>query len=101
MNREQEIYPNQQTECILHPELNGCLFPQQPDSVLTVRWASRWEVFRRLKALDIKCQCSTNEPLLVHLDSPTTVAQIWSVIRQFNSERHELINWLDSCWRVK
>ena len=74
---------------------------QQTSCILTVKWTYRWDVFRRLKALGIECQCSTNEPLLVHLDSPTTAIQIWSVVRQCSASRHQLIDWLDSCWQVK
>lgn len=74
---------------------------KQPSRVLSVKWAYRWEVFRRLKALGIDCQCSTNEPLLVDLYSPTTLVQIWSVIRQSSAEREQLIDWLDNCWCVK
>lgn len=73
----------------------------QPNRVLAVKWSSRWDVFRRLQALGIKCQCSTNEPLLVDINSPTTAIQIWSVIRQCSGTRRELIDWLDDCWQVK
>jgi hypothetical protein len=73
---------------------------QQPNSILTVKWAYKWEVFRRLKALEIPCQCSTNEPLLVQLDSPQAAVQFWSVVRQVNSSRHELISCLDRCWQI-
>lgn len=68
---------------------------------ITVKWAYRWEVFRRLQALEIDCQCSTNEPLLVNLDSPTTLIQVWSVMRQFTAERHQLIDWLNGCWKIE
>ena len=74
---------------------------QQPNRVLTVKWACRWDIFRRLKALEIDCQCSTNEPLLVNLHSPTTLVQIWSVIRQTSADRQQLIDWLDNCWDVQ
>ena len=74
---------------------------QQPNRVLTVKWAYRWDIFRRLQALEIDCQCSTNEPLLVNLDSPTTLVQIWSVVRQSTANRQQLIDWLDNCWYVQ
>ena len=72
-----------------------------PSRILNVNWSMRWEVFRRLKALGIECQCSTNEPLLVYLHSPTTVIQIWSVLRQTGVSRLELIDWLENCWETK
>ncbi|MEM8718532.1 MAG: Asr1405/Asl0597 family protein [Cyanobacteria bacterium P01_G01_bin.39] len=68
--------------------------------VLAVELAYRWDVYRRLQDLEIDCQCSTNKPLLVDLHSPTTVAQVWSVIRQSSAERHQLIDWLNNCWCV-
>lgn len=73
----------------------------QPSLILEVKWAYRWDVFRRLKALGIDCQCATNQPLLVHLESPTTAIQVWSVVRQFSTLRHELVDWLDNCWHVE
>lgn len=82
-------------------ENSNCSAEQQPSRILPVKWAYRWDVFRRLKALEIDCQCSTNEPLLVDLYSPTTLVQIWSVIRQSSAERQQLIDWLDNCWYVK
>ena len=74
---------------------------QQPNRVLTVKWAYRWDIFRRLQALEIDCQCSTNEPLLVNLHTPTTLVQIWSVVRQSTADRQQLIDWLDNCWYVQ
>ena len=84
-----------------HPEQDQLLANnQQPSRVLPVKWAYRWEVYRRLKALEIDCHCSTNEPLLVDLYSPTTLVQIWSVIRQSSAERQQLIDWLNNCWCI-
>ncbi|MEL6439955.1 MAG: Asr1405/Asl0597 family protein [Cyanobacteria bacterium J06621_8] len=72
----------------------------QPSPVISVKWAYRWEVYRRLKNLGIDCRCATNEPLLVDLYSPTTLIQIWSVIRQSNAERQQLVDWLNNCWYI-
>lgn len=74
---------------------------QQVKKVIDVKWAYRWEVFRRLKELEIDCQCSTNEPLLVNLDSPITLVQIWSVMRQLSAKQPQLVDWLNECWNVK
>ena len=80
-----------------------CNFPtNQPfEREIEVKWAYRWEVYRRLKSLGIDCKCSTNEPLMVNLDSPMTSIQIWSVVKQSNIEREQLIDWLDNCWNLK
>jgi hypothetical protein len=74
---------------------------QQTRREISVKWAYRWEVFRRLQALEIDCQCSTNEPLLVNLDSPTTLAQVWSVMRQSTAQRYQLVDWLNDCWNLE
>jgi hypothetical protein len=74
---------------------------QETKKAINVQWAYRWEVFRRLQALEIDCQCATNEPLLVNLDSPATLAQVWSVMRQSTAPRHQLIDWLNECWKLK
>lgn len=81
-------------------EQQNCNSVQQKREI-GVKWASRWEVYRRLKSLGIDCQCATNEPLLVNLDSPITLIQIWSVVRQSNVERVQLVDWLDNCWKLK
>lgn len=73
---------------------------EQTKKAIAVKWAYRWEIFRRLQALDIDCQCATNEPLLVNLNSPTTLTQVWSVIRQSTAQRHQLVDWLNDCWDI-
>lgn len=73
----------------------------QISRVIEVKWAYRWEVYRRLKALEIDCQCATNEPLLVDLHSPTVLVQIWSVLRQAHLVRDRELNWLNNCWSVE
>ena len=61
----------------------------------------RWEVFHRLQDLEISCQCSAYKPLLVQIDSPQTAVQLWSVVKQVNSSRCELIDWLNRCWQIE
>jgi hypothetical protein len=84
-----------------HAENSHVSAHQETKRAINVKWAYRWEVFRRLQALEIDCQCATNEPLLVNLDSPTTLAQVWSVMRQSTASRHQLIDWLNDCWKLK
>ena len=90
-NRERSKYKDSQTES----------FELVPNRVVEVRWSCRWDAFRRLQTLGIKCQCSTNEPLLIYLHSPTTVIQIWSVLRQCGASRSNLVDWLESCWEMQ
>lgn len=60
--------------------------------------ADRWFIHRRLQQLEISCQCSSNQPLVVEINSPVAVAQLWSVLRQLTGSRQELIAWLETCW---
>ncbi len=93
-DRHQQENQDQKNNQAIDPEC-------PPHRILAVKWSYRWDVFRRLQALGIKCQCSTNEPLLVDLHSPTTIVQIWSVLRQFNASRDDSLDWLDRCWQLK
>jgi len=101
MDREEKVYPstNIPDNKNLCAENDGS--EVQTLSILSVKWAYRWSVFRRLKELSIDCQCSTNEPLLVHLDSLTTLIQVRSVLSQFSASRQDLIDQLDRSWQAK
>ena len=68
---------------------------------VTIKGSERWQVYYRLKALDIECFCRMNEPLQVAPDSPQQVIQLWSIVKQVTSDRHELVDWLNQCWRIK
>ena len=101
MDREKKAYPTTKFPNIqdLGTEENGSKI--QKPSILSVKWAYRWSVFRRLQELNIDCKCSTNEPLLVDLDSLTTLMQVRSVLSQFSASRQDLVSRLDNCWQVK
>jgi hypothetical protein len=66
--------------------------------VLGVSWTDRWQVYQRLRELDIPCNCEANQPLEVEIPNPTIAMQIWSVTRQFTASRQELIATLEGCW---
>ncbi|MGD1864887.1 MAG: Asr1405/Asl0597 family protein [Phormidesmis sp.] len=66
----------------------------------TVTCEDRWQVYHRLKALDIDCQCGGFQPLEVTITTPTEAIQLWSVVRQVSQPRACLINMLNSCWRA-
>ena len=68
---------------------------------VTVEWSERWQVYHRLKALEIECSCRMNEPLQVAPNSPQQAIQLWSIVKQVASDRHELVDWLYQCWRIK
>ncbi len=69
--------------------------------IVTVEWSGRWQVYSRLKALEIECSCRMNEPLQVVPNSPQEAIQIWSIVKQVTGNRQELVDWLNQCWRIK
>ncbi|MDJ0725881.1 MAG: hypothetical protein QNJ38_12285 [Prochloraceae cyanobacterium] len=68
--------------------------------IVKINRADRWLVYQRLQQLGIACQCFTNKPLRVELSSTKDAIQLWSVVKQVDSSRTELIGWLDSCWQI-
>lgn len=69
--------------------------------IIDISWSERWQVYHRLKALEIECSCHTDKPLQAYLDNPKTAIQIWSVVKQCTANRQELIDWLNQCWDIK
>ena len=69
--------------------------------IVTIEWAERWQVYHRLKDLEIECSCSINQPLQVAPNSPQEAIQLWSIVKQVRSNRQELVDWLYKCWRIK
>ena len=69
--------------------------------VIKVEWSTRWQIYYRLKALEIECFCRSNQPLQVYPTNPQTAIQLWSVVKQCTAERQELIDWLNQCWQIK
>ncbi len=68
---------------------------------ITVQGSDRCQMYHRLQTLDISCQCKTNQPLQVKLDSILTTIQIWSVAKQYTASRQELVDWLEGCWLLE
>lgn len=58
----------------------------------------RWNVFARLRHLSIICCCHSGQPLRVKAETPTAVAQVWSVVQQVTSSRETLVDHLERCW---
>lgn len=71
------------------------------DSLTTLHIDSveRWNVFHRLQALSIPCQCACGQPLQVKITTATTAIQVWSVVQQFTSPRACSIDHLNRCWK--
>ncbi len=75
--------------------------PSKLTPIVNVNCGDRWTVYHRLQELHIWCECSANQPLQVHLTSPLTVIQIWSVLKHTRASRPELVHWLNRCWHAK
>ncbi|MFQ3678924.1 MAG: Asr1405/Asl0597 family protein [Pseudanabaenaceae cyanobacterium] len=56
-------------------------------------------VWKRLQELDISCTYRLEQPLLVAVDSPWTVWQVWHVVRM-QGEPAPLRDWLERCYRA-
>ena len=69
--------------------------------LVEVNWADRWQVYQRLKELDIRCSCTVNQPLKVEIGSPIAAVQLWSVIRQLTASRQDQIWILENCWQSR
>jgi len=61
----------------------------------------RWDIYHRLRQLDIPCICATNKPLKVQLDHPNAIAQLCSVVKRSTASRSQLIDLLNDCWKIK
>lgn len=68
---------------------------------ISIRNTERWSIYRRLRELEIPCQCATNRPLSVELNCPYAIAQLCSVVKQSTASRSKLIDWLEECWQMK
>ncbi|MEL7054269.1 MAG: Asr1405/Asl0597 family protein [Cyanobacteria bacterium J06634_6] len=69
-------------------------------SDITVSCEDRWQVFHRLQALDIDCQCGGFKPLKVSLKTPTEALQLWSIVRRVSAPRQVLIDSIQQSWQA-
>lgn len=75
--------------------------PQLPSSQhsFTVLCEDRWQVYHRLKELDIKAQCLGYHPLKVSIQTATEALQLWSIAKRVSSPRAELAANLEERFR--
>jgi hypothetical protein len=73
----------------------------QPEATIHLDRVTRWEVYHRLTALEIPCQCRVNQPLQVRAETPTAIVQMWSVIQACTAPQVELVNHLNRCWQQR
>jgi hypothetical protein len=69
--------------------------------VVAVCRGDRWQVCRRLQALEIPCCCNANGGLEVEINSPLAAIQLWCVIKQLTAPRSELVGQLNRCLSLK
>ena len=66
----------------------------------TIDCEDRWQVYHRLRELDIDCACQGVKPLKVMLQTPSEVLQLWSIVRRVSAPRNTLVADLKRNWRV-
>lgn len=69
--------------------------------VIDINWADKWQVYQRLRELDIPCGCEVNQPLRVEIATPISALQLWSVMRQITASRQDKIRSLEHCWCLR
>ena len=72
----------------------------QPAEQVQITCDDRWQVYYRLRSLDIKCQCSGFEPLQVCIATPTEALQLWSILSSISQSRLMLADRLQRCWQL-
>ena len=71
----------------------------QADEMVEIQCEDRWQVYHRLRELEISCWCNCHQPLKVQVTSAVTAIQIWSVVKQVTMPRQVLVHWLENCWQ--
>ena len=69
------------------------------DHLLQVPLSDRWQIYHRLQELKIKSWCLANGTLRVRVNNCLTAILVRSTMLQFTASRHELVDWLERCWR--
>lgn len=72
----------------------------EPSVMVEVSWADRWQVYQRLQELAIPCSCAIDKPLQIQITDAMAAVQLWSVLRQLNTSRQDMVRWLENCWHT-
>lgn len=70
----------------------------QLSDVLEVDRINRWNIYHRLRQLDISCHCRIGQPLVVQVNNADVAVQLWSVVQQFMAPREVTLDHLARCW---
>ncbi len=65
---------------------------------LLIPRGDRWQIYRRLRELEIPCACPEDGGFEVEVNNPVAAVQVWSVIQHHTAARQQLVQWLESCW---
>ncbi|MEM6451045.1 MAG: Asr1405/Asl0597 family protein [Cyanobacteria bacterium P01_D01_bin.105] len=74
--------------------------PTSSQHSFTVICEDRWQVYYRLKELNIAAQCQGFRPLQASIQTATEAVQLWSIVRRISTPRTELAATLDKSWRA-
>jgi hypothetical protein len=68
--------------------------------IFSISRCDRWQARERLQTLSIPCHCTADGHLAVEINSPLAIIQLKSVIQQLTASRSELVDWLETCWKI-
>lgn len=74
-----------------------------PNNQLTVEIEldriARWDIYFHLRELSIPCECKSNRPLRVQVDTASAAIHLWSLVRVFTASKQECTQHLERCWQ--
>jgi hypothetical protein len=68
---------------------------------IEIKGGHRWQIYHRLCELGIACTCNAYEPLIVKVETPIALVQLWSVAKHITTPRQTQIAWLETCWNCR
>ncbi|MEO1069103.1 MAG: Asr1405/Asl0597 family protein [Cyanobacteria bacterium J06638_6] len=71
------------------------------NTVFELDRADRWTVYRRLKDLNVVCECKCDRPLRAAIHTPTEALQVWSVLQAITRPKCLLADHLERCWQQR
>ncbi|RMF68492.1 MAG: hypothetical protein D6742_04950 [Cyanobacteria bacterium J069] len=68
---------------------------------IAISRGDRWQVYHRLRELDIPAYCLPEGILRADIATPAAALQVRSVVFQVTAPRWELVELLERCWRIR
>ncbi len=72
-----------------------------PVTVVELDRVNRWNVYRRLQELAVVCECGSNQPLTVVINTPADALLVWSVLQAATLPKLALTDHLERCWQQR